>query len=152
MITESGIVTQADRSTAWVKTTRSGACEACTSRESCGTGHDAKDQVVIVKNTLGVEQGNQVVIGLETKPMMFLTFFLYVFPILLLMLGAVIGDSLSPALNMDKSFGAMILGFTFFAMAFLIIRKKQAGLTQKDEFKPFLIRKKSISDSTRCQI
>jgi len=152
MITENGIVTQANKSNAWIKTTRSGACEACASRDSCGVGDDSKDQTVIVKNTLGVEEGNAVVIGLETKPMMFVTFFLYVFPILLLVLGAVIGDSLAPTLNMDRSFCAMILGFGLFAVAFVIIRKKQSGLSQKDEFKPFLVRKRPVSDSNHCQM
>ncbi len=152
MITENGIVTQANKSNAWIKTTRSSACKACASRDSCGIDENAEEQIVIVKNTLGVEEGNEVIIGLETKPMMFLTFFLYVFPILLLVLGAVIGDSLAPTLNMDRSFCAMILGFGLFAVAFVIIRKKQSGLSQKDEFKPFLVRKRPVSDSNHCQM
>lgn len=152
MITENGIVTQANKSNAWVKTTRSSACEHCDSKDSCGTDHDSIDQIIFVKNTLNVEKGNEVVIGLETKPMMFVFFLLYVFPVLLLVLGAAIGDSLGPAINMDNSICAMILGFGFFAIAFFIIRKKQAGLSQKKEFKPFLVRKKPVSDSTHGQI
>ncbi len=152
MITENGIVTQTKLSTALIKTIRSGACEGCSSRESCGTSHDSKEMIVTVKNTLGVEVGDQVVIGLETKPMLFLTFLLYVFPILLLIAGAIIGDSLAPILKMNKSFCAMILGFSFFGLAFLIIRMKQTILTQKDEFKPFLIRKKRRDDSGSCQV
>jgi len=107
---------------------------------------------VKVKNTLGVKKGDQVVIGLETRPMMLLTFFLYVFPILLLITGAIIGDSLAPALEMNKSFCAMISGFAFFGIAFLVIRKKQAQFTQKDEFKPFLVRKKRLSEPGHCQV
>jgi sigma-E factor negative regulatory protein RseC len=152
MITENGTVTQTNKSTAWIKTMRTGACEGCSSKESCGTSHNAKELIVTVKNTLGVEKGDQVVIGLETKPMMFLSFLLYVFPILLLIAGAVIGDSLAPVLGMDKSFCAMILGFLFFGTAFLIIRKKHTILSQKDEFKPFLVRKKRVSDSGHCQV
>ena len=151
MITENGIVTQTNRSTAWIKTMRSGACEACSSKDSCGT-NDVKEMIVTVKNTLGVEKGDQVVIGLETKPMLFLTFFLYVFPILLLIIGAIIGDSIAPTLEMNKSFCSMILGFIFFGAAFLIIRIKQSGLTQKDEFKPFLVRKKRPPVSGGCQV
>jgi sigma-E factor negative regulatory protein RseC len=151
MITENGIVTQSNRSTAWIKTIRSGACEGCSSKESCGTSHNAKAMIVTVKNTLAVEKGDQVVIGLETKPMMFLTFLLYVFPILLLIGGAIIGDSLAPLLEMNRSLCAMVLGFGFFGAAFLVIRKKHTTLTQKDEFKPFLVRKKRLSDSGSCQ-
>ena len=150
MITENGIVTQSDKSTAWITTIRSSACKGCSSKESCGTSHNAKEMTVTVKNTLGVQTGDRVVIGLDTKPMIILSFLLYVFPILLLIMGAIIGDSLAPILEMDKSICAMILGFGFFGIAFLIIRKKQAGLAQKDAFKPFLVRKKSLPDSVHC--
>jgi len=152
MITENGIVTQTNKSTAWVKTIRSGACEACSSKESCGTSHSLKEMIVTVKNTLGVEAGDQVVIGLETKPMLFLTFLLYVFPILLLLTGAIIGDSIAPFLDINKSFCAMVLGFAFFGAAFLFIRKKQDSLTQKEKFKPFLVRKTRNPVSGHCQV
>ncbi len=152
MITETGIVTQTNSATAWIKTIRSAACEGCSSKESCGTTHSSKAMIVTVKNTLGVEKGDQVVIGLETKPMMLLTFLLYVFPILLLIGGAIIGDSLAPLLEINRSLGAMVLGFGFFGAAFLVIRKKHATFTQKDEFKPFLVRKKRLSDSGSCQV
>ncbi len=150
MITENGIVTQADRSTARITTMRSSACKGCSSQGSCGTSHSSKEMTVTVKNTLGVQTGDRVVIGLDTKPMVILSFLLYVFPIILLIIGALIGDSLAPLLEMDRSLCAMILGFSFFGAAFLIIRKKQAGLALKDEFKPFLVRKKSLPDSVHC--
>ncbi|MCP3942023.1 MAG: SoxR reducing system RseC family protein [Desulfobacteraceae bacterium] len=152
MITENGIVTKASQTTAWIKTIRSGSCEGCSSRESCGTSHNSMEMIVTVKNTLGVKKGDQVVIGLETKPMIFLSFLLYVFPIILLMIGAIIGDSLAPTLKMNQSLCSMTLGFLFFGAAFLFIRKKQTSLTQKDEFKPFLVRKKKKPDSSSCQI
>ncbi len=154
MITENGIVTQADQTSALIKTIRSGACEGCSSKESCGggEGHNTKEMTVTVKNTLDVETGDEVVIGIETKPMMILSFLLYVFPIILLIFGAVIGEQVAPVLHLNKSFSAMIFGFSFFGAAFLVIRKKQSSLTQKDEFKPFLVRKKRSSDSHHCKI
>jgi len=152
MITENGIVTQTNRSTVWIKTIRSGACESCSSKESCGESHNSKEMIITVKNTLGVQTGDQVVIGIETKPMLILSFLLYVFPILLLIAGAVIGDSLAPALGMNNSIFAMILGFSFFGAAFLFIRKKQASFTQKEEFKPFLVRKKKHPKPGNCRV
>ncbi len=152
MMTENGIVTRTNESTAWIKTIRSGACEACSSKDSCGESHDSKEMVLELKNTLDVQTGDQVVIGIETKPMIILSFLLYVFPILLLIVGAVIGDSLAPILGMNNSIFSMILGFSFFGAAFLFIRKKQAVFTQKEEFKPFLVRKKRHPDPGNCQI
>lgn len=152
MIKENGIVTQADPAFAWVKTIRNAACEGCSSRESCGTGHTGKEMIVKVKNTLAVEKGDGVVIGLETKPMLMLSFLLYVFPILLLVLGAAIGDSLAPLLNINKSLAAMALGFVSFFAAFLVIRQRQAGLAAKEEFHPFLVKKRPAPLPGACQV
>jgi len=150
MITENGVITQANPSVAWVKTIRTGACEACSSKESCGMGGSHKETIVTVKNTLRVEKGDHVVIGLETRPMLFLTFFLYVFPIILLIIGAVIGNNLAPSFQMDPSFLSMISGFLFFGLSFFIIRKKNNSLSKKDEYKPFLVRKRPPVITASC--
>lgn len=153
MITENGIVTQANQQTAWIKTIRSAACESCSEKDTCGTSHHGSQEMnLTLKNTLGVKKGDAVVIGIETKPMLILSFLLYVFPILLLVTGAVIGDSLAPTLEMNKSITAMIFGFTCFVAAFFIIRKKQAAMSKKEEYKPFLVRKKSNSVAEDCAI
>lgn len=152
MITENGIVTKANQSIAWIKTTRSGACESCSSKEGCGTAGSLKEMTITVKNTLNVEKGDHVLIGLETRPMLFLTFFLYVFPIILLIIGALIGNSLAPSLQMDPSFVSMISGFLFFGLSFYIIRKKNNSLSKKEAYKPFLVRKKPQIIPADCTI
>ncbi len=143
MITENGIVTQADPSFAWIKTTRSSACEACASRGSCSTENTRQEMIVTVKNTLNVGKGDHVVIGLETRHIVFVTFLLYVFPIILLLIGALIGNSLAPSFGLDPSFVSMIAGFLFFGLSFYIIRKKNTALAKKEEYKPLLVRKRS---------
>lgn len=143
MITEDGIVTHATPETAWIKTTRSAACESCTSKDSCGVSHHPSEEMTImVPNTLGVGKGDRVTVGIDSAPMLFLSFLLYVFPIILLIIGALIGDALAPVLEMSRSALSMGFGFLLFAVAFLIIRKKQAGMSGKDKYKPFLVRKK----------
>jgi len=152
MITENGIVTDVTSSVAWVKTTRSTACEHCTSKESCGTAENQKEMIVMVKNILNVKKGDHVIIGLETSPMLFLTFLLYVFPIILLLIGALIGNSLAPVFQMDPSFVSMISGFLFFGLSFYIIRKKSNSLSKKKKYKPFLVRKKSQTIPADCTL
>jgi sigma-E factor negative regulatory protein RseC len=147
MITENGIITQANPAMAWVKTTRSGACEACSSRESCGTAGNQKEMIVRVKNILNVEKGDHVVIGLETRPMLYLTFLLYVFPIILLLIGAVIGDSFASSFKMDPSFASMICGFSFFGLSFYIIRKKKQVTLKERKVQTLSRQKKITSDS-----
>ncbi len=152
MITENGIVTQVNTSVAWVKTIRSGACESCSSKDSCGTAKGQKTMIVTVDNTLNVEKGDQVVIGLETRPMLFLTFLLYVLPIILLIIGAAIGNGIAPSLNVNPSLPAMVVGFSFFGLTFYFIRKKYDSLSKNKAYKPFLVRKKSQVIPTGCSI
>ena len=150
MITENGIVTQVDPSMAWVKTIRSGACESCSTKDSCHTANSQKTQIVIVKNTLCVKKGDHVVIGIQTRPMLFLTFLLYVFPIILLIVGATIGNSIAPSVKMDPSLLSMFVGFSFFGLAFYYISKKHKSLSKNSAFKPFLVRKKSHVIPSTC--
>lgn len=152
MITENGIVTSATDTTAWIKTTRSGACEACSSRESCGTASNQKEMIVSVKNTLCVKPGDHVVIGLETRPIMYLTFLLYVFPIIMLVIGALIGNAAAPKLEINSSLTSMVCGFFFFGLAFVFIRKKNRSLSGKDSYKPFLVRKRSQGIQPSCTL
>ena len=153
MITENGIVTKATPDTAWVTTTRSAACESCSSKESCGGGHHgSKEMTVSVKNTLGVDTGDLVIIGMETRPMIILSFLLYVFPIILLVIGALIGDSLAPVLGVNESLAAMAVGFTLFAAAFLVLRNKQNSLSQRKDFRPFLVRKRARTAPQGCAV
>ena len=64
------------------------------------------------------------VIGIQTRPILFLTFLLYVFPIILLIIGAVIGNGIAPSMQMDPSLLSMFVGFSFFGLAFYYIKKK----------------------------
>ncbi len=150
MITETGIVTQADNTTAWVRTTRSSACKSCQSRDTCETVKNQKQIHVKVPNTIGVQQGDEVVLGLETRPLLFLTFLLYVFPVIMLMVGAGIGDTLGRRFNMDPSLCAMGIGFFSFALAFLVIRLKNSSLSQQSQYRPFLVRKRPQAPLTTC--
>lgn len=152
MITENGIVTDANASLAWIKTTRSSACESCATKKGCATAQNQKEMIVTVKNSLHVEKGDHVVIGLETKPMMYLAFLLYVFPILFLIAGAVIGDSLAPAFNINPSLLSIALGVFFFGMSFYFIRKKNNTLASEDAYKPFLVRKRPDIIPVRCSL
>jgi sigma-E factor negative regulatory protein RseC len=141
MITENGVVSKANGSEAWIKTTRYGACESCSSKNSCGSAGNHKEMIVKVPNSLNVEKGDQVVIGLETGPILYLTFLLYVFPIILMIIGALIGHQLGSAVNMNPSIPSMILGFGSFGLTFYILRKKNRSMEGNQKYKPFLIRK-----------
>ena len=103
MPTEEGIVTKLNSTTAWITTTKTGACESCSARGSCTALGGGKEMEVEAINTAGAKIGQKVVISFETSPLLKATFLLYMFPIILLMIGALIGDQMAPYLNLDPS-------------------------------------------------
>ena len=140
MFTEEGIITGTNRSMAWVKTVRSKACESCDACDSCESNDKSKEQIVQVSNTINACEGDRVVIGFKTAPLLKLTFMLYIFPIILLIAGAAIGQSLAPRFEADPSVASLLAGLTCFALSFAIIRRISNTLSNNKEFKPFLIR------------
>ncbi|MEX1303490.1 MAG: SoxR reducing system RseC family protein [Desulfotignum sp.] len=151
MITEHGIVTQATPAVAKIKTKRTAACEGCTSKDSCGTIHRGQEVFFDVPNTLGVQAGDSVLIGMRTKSALLLTFLVYIVPILCLVIGALTGDALAPFLGINASFLAMVLGFSLFGLAFFILHRKSAAMNRKTEFRPMLIRKTRSASAPACK-
>ncbi len=139
MITEEGIITKTTASTAWIKTVRSKACEACDSKDSCET--IGKTMFVQVDKTMDVTPGDRVVLGFETGPLLKLSFMLYVFPILWLIAGAALGQSAAPSMGTDPSLTSLGAGLGAFAISFVIVRITGNKLSSKNEYRPFLIRK-----------
>ena len=147
MFTEEGIITGTNRSMAWVKTVRSKACESCDACDSCESNDKSKEQIVQVSNTINAREGDRVVIGFKTAPLLKLTFMLYIFPIILLIAGAATGQSLAPRFGTDPSLTSLLAGLASFALSFIIIRTISNRLSNNKEFKPFLIRISRQKDS-----
>ena len=150
MITENGVVTHADPAAAWIKTIRYGACEHCKDKNNCGSSHEQKEMIIQVDNTLGVQAGDHVVVGIQSQPMIYLTFLLYVFPVICLLIGAVAGNAAAPSFGLNQSLTSMFSGFACLGISIFFIRLKHDSLTQNNAYKPFLVRKKSGVIPTGC--
>ena len=140
MATEQGIVIRTDSGGAWVKTTKSGSCEGCTARGSCHSLSDRGDMEVKAINEVGARVGDRIVLSFETSSLLKATFLLYVFPIILLVLGAVIGQQSAPYLGFDPSGFSAIVGFSFFFAAVLTIKFAANRLARKNEYRPKIIK------------
>jgi len=140
MATEKGIVTKIDSTTAWVKTTKTHACEACAARASCNVMGGGKEMEVQASNHAGAKVGEKVVISFETSPLLKATFMLYVLPILFLMAGAFIGTKLAHFFNLDASALSVITGFLFFGLIVMFVRSKGNQMAKKDEYRPKVIK------------
>lgn len=139
MATEEGIVCKVEKTTAWITTTRSGACETCASKGSCSS-LGGKEMEVQALNTAGAKIGDRVMINFETASLFKIAFLLYIFPILMLFCGAILGQYAAPLLNLNVTLVSVLAAFSFFLLAFVLVRSRGDRLAQKDEYRPKVIR------------
>jgi len=136
MATEEGIVTKTNSHTAWVKTTKTSACESCAAKSSCTVLGGGKEMEVEAINNAGAKVGEKVVISFDSAPLLKATFMLYVLPILFLLVGAFIGDTLAPSFAMDRSICSLLMGLLFFVVSIKFVKSKGNKLAKTDEYRP----------------
>ena len=139
MATEEGIVIAASCGTATVKTTKSSACAGCASKDSCNT-MGSGEMTVDALNEPGAVAGDRIVLSFDTASLLKATFLLYVFPILAMIVGAVIGQEIALSVDVDVSAGSVVMGFLFFILAIFFVKARGNRLAEKDAYKPKIIR------------
>jgi sigma-E factor negative regulatory protein RseC len=141
---EEGIVIKLDSisdSTAWVKTARSSACESCSARGSCNAESGGKVMEVKALNAAGARVGDRVVVTIMTSSLFKVSFLLYIFPVLWMIGGALIGQQLALALgHRDPSGLSVLMAFAFFGGAFLMIRLKGKSMARNAKYVPRIIK------------
>ncbi len=140
MATEQGIVIKTDSSAAWVKTIKTGSCEGCSARGSCHSLGNSDQMEVKAINEAGAKVGDRIVLFFETSSLLKATFLLYVFPILLLIIGAAIGQEMAPHIDFNPSGLSALTGFSFFIAAVLIIKTRANKMAQKKEYRPKIVK------------
>lgn len=143
MATEEGFVFKMGATgarTAWVKTTRSSACESCSSKLVCHVEGGGKEMEVEAINTADARVGDRIVLNIETASLLKATFLLYVFPILAMIAGAVLGQTVAVMRGTDPSGLSALFGFLFFGLAFIVIRITGRRLSENASYQPEIIK------------
>jgi len=140
MATERGIVTRLDAQTAWVKTSRTSACKACTSRDSCQMAENGQEMEVEALNAANAKIGDHILLSVESSALLKVSFLLYIFPVLLMLLGAIAGEKLAALFAVDASLLSALLGFFSFGVAFVLIRLTHQRLARKECYQPRIVR------------
>ena len=140
MATEQGVVVRIDAAGAWVKTVRSEACDSCNSKGACHTMGGGKEMEVAVLNPIGARVGDRVVIKLGTSPFLKATFLVYMFPVLLLVVGAAAGEWISRSAGLGSPLPSALLGFGSLAAGLVFMRIIARRLAEKAEYRPRITR------------
>ena len=91
-------------------------------------------------NEAGAKLGDRIVLSFKTSSLLKASFLLYVFPILLLIIGAAIGQEIAPKFDFNPSGFSAIIGFAFFFAALLIIKTTANKLAKKNDYRPKIIK------------
>ena len=136
MPSEKGIVTRTDGTMAWVTTNRSSSCEGCASRGACHASENKNEMEVRAVNTAGAGVGDRVVVSFQTASYLKASFLLYVFPVLAMIAGAVLGQESATGLGLDPGVFSVICGFLFFLLSIIVVRFRGNRMAQNKEYQP----------------
>lgn len=140
MANEEGVVIRVDASETWVKTIRSDACDSCASKGTCHTLGGGRDMEVLAVNTIGARVGDRVILKMDTLPFLKGTFLVYMFPILLLVGGAALGEWISHSLERSSSLPSILLGFGGLAFGLILMKRIANRLAARDDYRPRISR------------
>jgi sigma-E factor negative regulatory protein RseC len=143
MIEEVGtIVELKDRQVAVVHCRRNSACDHCPSSGVCKTGDDNDTMLVDALNQVGAAVGDQVKIVTSTRHFLQSSFMLYIVPIIGLLIGALLGQSVGErsASGIDPSLLSALTAVVFLVVTFLAIRFATRKL-RREAFMPRIVEK-----------
>lgn len=143
MANEQGIVIKVglkEGNIALVKTIQHSACEACSSRAQCNPGDQGIEREVEAVNLVDAQEGDLIQVSMDTQALLQATFFLYIFPIICLLIGAFIGNSLATGMNMPPSLLSLLIGVACFAASMLLVRRRADHMALKLKYQPKITR------------
>ena len=140
MASEEGIVTRIDPSGTWVKTVRGDCCESCTSKGMCHTMGGGREMEVPAVNAAGARVGDRVVLKMNTAPFLKATFLIYLFPVLLLVVGATAGEWLARSSSEYSPLPAALAGFGSLALGLVVMKLAADRLARRQSYRPRIVR------------
>ena len=87
-------------------------------------------------NPAGARAGDRIVLSFETASLLKATFLIYVFPIILLIVGAALGQMLASIIEFSSSALSVLLGFAFFFTGLFIIKARANKMAAKNAYQP----------------
>ncbi len=140
MATEIGMITGLNHDLATVKTQRATACDGCSEKETCHSMGGGREMEFEAENPIHAQVGDSVVLSFKTGQLLSLSFLLYMFPVISMIVGALAGDHMAPAYSMDPSAAAAISGFMFFVFSFGLIKLLDRHARKNGKYRPVILR------------
>lgn len=141
MIEETGRVVAVEDGAVWVETVRRSTCESCTARKGCGhalldSGRAGARARILAQSDDLLEVGQTVVLGVPEGALVRGAALVYLVPLILMFLGALLGDGLALA----GEHGAAIGGMSGLIAGFLLNRFYSLGHERDPALHPRVVR------------
>ncbi len=141
MIEERGRVVGLESGAVWVQTQPQGTCSGCAARSGCGQGLmdglglSGRRGLTRAVTDLHLQVGDSVVIGISESALLRSTLLVYLLPLLLLLVGAL----LAQAMGLGEPF-VILGGLAGFACAWLWVRRQGRRLAASADMQPVVLR------------
>lgn len=132
-----GKVISVKMKTALVEVERQSACQDC---KGCRFGTDEGKLTVDAVNDVNAVTGDLVEINLCTTNILKASVIVYLIPLIMLILGVIVGYLLSGFLGVDKGIMGAVFGIVFTAFSFLAIRHYEPKLKKQDDYIPSIVK------------
>lgn len=148
VLTKTGVVKAVQGRMALVLTRMEPECESCTAKNACfGLGGGGVNKEIRARNTAKAEVGDVVTVSMRSSSLLKISFLIYMVPILALIGGILFGYFLSNLIAFDQNVLVGLFGGLFLASAFLWVKKKGNRLSDRKEFVPEIISRKSPQEA-----
>jgi len=139
MIHERGVVEKIVHHTAVIKLQRAAGCETCKAKTSCHAEGDAEMRVE-VENNLDAKEGDTVEMSIPERSLAKMALVVYFGPVAALIAGALVGDALEKALQLDSPLPAVIGGAVFLAASLLALKAFDRFARSRPDYHPRMTR------------
>lgn len=153
MIEEYAVVIEREDHLALVEIERRTACGLCGQKRGCGNatwgkllGHQS--QAIRAKNEIGAKVGDGVVVGIDERILLSTVFYLYVVPLLSMLIAAVLAD-----IAFDNEFYVILAAALGLVSGFLWVKRRLRGYGETDlaynpQYQAVILRQ--AEDSSSC--
>lgn len=126
---EEGIVVKSENGYAHIALVTKDSCEECSAKIICKP-RDESSRILSIKNTCGAQKGDKVTISVHGKTLLKAAFNLYLYPLILLISGIILGLNIFASSNFTELY-AFLLGCFFTSVFYIILIKFSAKLNSR---------------------
>lgn len=145
MVQEQGVVVSLEGQMANIAPRSESGCQSCSSSSMCGTSllkplFGNKQRTLAAENTINAKPGDQVVIGLNRTALVLASLMVYLFPLILLVAGAIFGAAIAHTFTIEYAELVSILcGLGAAALTFVIVSRVVKSAYFSAFFEPVLL-------------